>query len=158
MHCYKTTVTLLLCACTQAALGASATLSISVDPAAKSDTVGPAMYGAGIETYNHGMYGGLWSNMVYDDSIEDAKLGSLTSDATQAWYAADTAGGATGKIASACSVVAGGAFNGAQALALMPGCRAINRGLVVTQEAGSMHFEGGRPYEGYERYPIQTPS
>ena len=125
MYRYTTARALLLCTYTQLALGAHAasTLSISVDPAAKSDTVGPAMYGAGIETYNHGMYGGLWSNMVYDDSVEDAKLGSLASDVTQAWYAADEGEGGS----SACSVIAGGAaFNGAQALALGPGCRAMS--------------------------------
>lgn len=39
-------------------------LSIAVDPLNVSDHVSKNMYGSGIETYNHCMYGGLWSNLL----------------------------------------------------------------------------------------------
>ena len=129
-------------------LGAPPTmaLDIVVDPANVSDHVSDHMYGSGIETYNHCMYGGLWSNLLFDDSFEDAAKGPLTAVATRdSWF---SAGGS-------CTVQLGG-MNGNQSLLLgAEGSTAVNRGLVVAPDGRhdsnetAIHFEGGRPYEGY---------
>ena len=121
-------------------------LAIAVDPSNVSDHVSDHMYGSGMETYNHCMYGGFWSNMFYDDSVEDAANGPLTTVATRSsWF---SAGGA-------CSVQPGG-MNGKQSLHLgTKGSVAVNRGLVVAQNGyhdsneTSIHFVGGSAYEGY---------
>lgn len=105
-----------------------------------TDTVSPWMYGSGIETYSHCMYGGLWSNMIFDDGFEDAALGALGGGGGNSWFRA--AGG--------CSVGGVGAFNGNQSLTLASGCKAVNRGLVVPKANGSsIAFVSGQPYEGY---------
>lgn len=52
-------------------------VSLAVDPQQVVDHVSDHMYGSGIETYNHCMYGGLWSNLLYDDSVEDAATGAV---------------------------------------------------------------------------------
>ena len=100
------------------------------------------------------MYGGLWSNILYDDSAEDAAQGTLTPDSSNSWYASTLPSSSTDVHAAACpiKVVSGGAFNGNQSLSLAPGnpaCAAINRGLVVSPLAGSIYYVGGQPYEGY---------
>jgi hypothetical protein len=127
----------------------SSSFNISVHPASTMDTVGPYMYGSGIETYNNCMYGGMWSNMLYDDSVEDAPAGSdggeprPLSPVPDNWYS-------SGAGSSLCAVQQGDAYNGAQSLVLAQGCKAINQGLAaVTEEASSMHFVGGRDYGGY---------
>jgi hypothetical protein len=124
----------------------SMALTIAVDPTNVVDHVSDHMYGSGIETYNHCMYGGFWSNLLYDDSVEDASKGPLTTVATRdSWF---SAGGS-------CSVQTGG-MNGAQSLLLAnKGSTAVNRGLVVAQSGQhdsnetAIHFVGSKPYEGY---------
>jgi hypothetical protein len=102
--------------------------------------LGGSRYGSGIETYEQQMYGGLWSNMVYDDSIEDAAVGALGPEGGS-WF---SAGGS-------CSVAGGGdAMNGNQSLQLGSGCVAVNRGVMIHDSPRtSMHFVGGKEYEGY---------
>ena len=114
-------------------------LTVAVDPRNISDRVSEHMYGSGIETYENQMYGGLWSNMIYDDSVEDAAIGPLGAK-SGSWF---SAGGS-------CAVVGGGdAMNGNQSLQLGSGCVAVNRGLVIHGPPSSMHFVGGKEYEGY---------
>ena len=103
---------------------------------------------AGIETYSHCMYGGLWSNMLFDDSVEEARVGPLPISAGAAWWSAAASG--AGAQPGNCSVRGGNqAMNGNQSLLLGAGCTAVNRGLVVTSAETSMHFVGAQPYEGY---------
>eukprot|EP01043_Picozoa_sp_COSAG02_P036873 COSAG02_NODE_2732_length_8141_cov_41.736011_2_plen_280_part_00 len=124
----------------------SMALTIAVDPTDVVDHVSDHMYGSGMETYNHCMYGGFWSNLLYDDSVEDAAKGPLTTVATRdSWF---SAGGS-------CSVQTGG-MNGAQSLLLgNKGSTAVNRGLVVAQSGQhdsnetAIHFVGSKLYEGY---------
>ena len=52
-------IVIVMCLCLPAAMGLQ--LTIAVDPSNVSDHVSDHMYGSGIETYNHCMYGGLWS-------------------------------------------------------------------------------------------------
>mmetsp|Transcript_17296 Transcript_17296/g.45102 ORF Transcript_17296/g.45102 Transcript_17296/m.45102 type:complete len:686 (+) Transcript_17296:304-2361(+) len=125
---------------TPGAINATLALAITVDPRNVTDRVGPLMYGSGIETYEHQMYGGLWSNVVYDDSLEDAALGSLATSPRQSWFQRDSNCSITDKPI---------AFNGKHSLALGPGCAALNRGLVAAPTATSMHWVGGRSYDGY---------
>eukprot|EP01079_Euglenida_sp_SAG-EU17-18_P007747 gene7747-7201_t len=99
---------------------APAPLKISVDPANVTDRVGPHMYGSGIETYEHQMYGGVWSNMIYDDSVEDALPGPLSQAAGSGSWFANSSG---------CTVETGDAFNGDQAMRVGTGCTAVNMGL-----------------------------
>ena len=116
-------------------------LTIAVDPSHVTDHVSGHMYGSGIETYNHCMYGGFWSNLLYDDSVEDAAKGPLTTVATRdSWF---SAGGS-------CAVQDGG-MNGQQSLLLeSKGSVAVNRGLVVARKDDSnetaIHFVGEKPY------------
>eukprot|EP01050_Picozoa_sp_SAG11_P038446 SAG11_NODE_15696_length_569_cov_0.814894_1_plen_93_part_01 len=60
-------------------------LAVTVDPTNITDHVSQHMYGSGIETYSHCMYGGFWSNMLWDDSVEEAGIGPLTKDNGRAW-------------------------------------------------------------------------
>ena len=78
--------------------------------------------------------------MLYDDSVEDAAVGPL-GNSTASWFAA----------AEGCSVVGrNDAMNGNQSLRLGSGCVAVNRGVVAAgPETTSMHFVGGKEYEGY---------
>ena len=78
--------------------------------------------------------------MLYDDSVEDAAVGPL-GNSTGSWFAA----------AEGCSVVGrNDAMNGNQSLRLGSGCVAVNRGVVAAgPETTSMHFVGGKEYEGY---------
>ena len=124
-------------------------LAIAVDPSNVTDHVSDHMYGTGIDTYEHQIYGGFWSNMIFVDSVEDASKGPLTADAIHSsWF---SAGG------GACSVQAGG-MNGNQSLLLEgKGSTAINRGLVVAGNETSMHFVGEQPYEGYVCKYKQSP-
>ena len=121
-------------------------LNVTVDPSNISDHVSDHMYGSGMETYEQQMYGGLWSNMLFDDSVEDAALGPLGS--TGSWF---SAGGS-------CAVAGGGdAMNGNQSLQVGSGCVAVNRGLVVHgSPRTSMHFVGGKDYEGYLFARVKT--
>lgn len=122
-------------------------LNVTVDPSNISDHVSDHMYGSGMETYEQQMYGGLWSNMLFDDSIEDAAVGPLQGS-TGSWF---SAGGT-------CAVAGGGdAMNGNQSLQLGSGCVAVNRGLVVHgSPRTSMHFVGGKEYEGYLFARVKT--
>jgi hypothetical protein len=150
-------------------------LDVSVDPTKIVDKVGPYMYGSGIETYNNCMYGGLWSNMIYDDSFEDASVKAAkssdkmdatttassdifpldaTTTASSDMFPLDTTTTASWyTYKGECAIARGDkAFNGNQSLSMANGCRAVNRGLVPskdTEQASSMHFEGGKGYDGY---------
>jgi hypothetical protein len=44
------------------------------------------------------------------------------------------------------------AFNGVHQLTLTPGCAAVNRGLVAAPTASSIHWVGGKDYDGYLFY------
>jgi hypothetical protein len=87
--------------------------------------------------------------MIYDDSFEDAtsvnaaKSFPLDATTTASWYT----------YKGECAITRGDkAFNGNQSLSMANGCRAVNRGLVPskdTEQASSMHFEGGKGYDGY---------
>ena len=125
-------------------------LNITVNPANITTRVTPFMYGSGIESYENQMYGGIWSNMLYDSSFEDTapfspqQRGSYGGRSTaQSWYLAPSSA------PGACAVANTQAFNGNKSLRLDAGCTLRNRGLVATQGASSMHFVGAKSYEGY---------
>lgn len=50
------------------------------------------------------------------------------------------------------------AFNGEQQLTLSPGCAVMNRGLVAAPTASSMHWVGGKEYDGYLFYTTELKS
>lgn len=146
-----------------------AVLNITVNPSNVTTTVTPYMYGSGIESYEHQMYGGIWSNMLYDSSFEDTAPFPLhdqhhhqqqlpqqqahqqhqhhmpvSSKTPQSWYLAPSS------TPGACAVTDARAFNGNKSMRLDAGCALRNRGLVATPKASSMHFVGGgKKYEGY---------
>jgi hypothetical protein len=145
-------------------------LNITIDTANITSTVGPHMYGSGIETYENQLYGGLWSNMVYDGSFEDTVLppnpppsagGAVGAGAgvgvgvgsdhrrptswDSPWYTLPSPPSSSKE----CSVSDTDAFNGKKSMQLAAGCIVRNRGVNADPSASSMHFVGGKHYEGY---------
>jgi len=70
----------------------SADYSVTVDPTKKTGSVSNLLYGSCMEDVNHELYGGIWSQMIFGESFEEAGEllpGAPFSAAGGSWYTKD---------------------------------------------------------------------
>ncbi len=70
--------------------------SLIIDPAKRAGKISNLLYGACMEDVNHELYGGIWSQMIFGESFEEAAAHSENSgfkSAGGAWYVEEDQGG-----------------------------------------------------------------
>ena len=117
--------------------------TVTIDTSVKTATITPHMTGCGLEDINHELNGGLYSQMVMDESFETSTSESLFNRSSAGGHAGNPSNGgleptsswrASGSGSSSASVRIvshpGSCFNGPQCLEMLPGAQVTQSGLL----------------------------